>query len=527
MRIKTHAIAGLLVFFLPIKGQVISDTLIMLPDQHGIHWWNGIVTHGQHMPLTNGYQANTFGNTYGNQAQPLLLSAEGDYIWSEEPFSVVLEDHQLTVSSEGGKLVVGKPGNTLREAYLSASKNHFPAAGKLPDMLLVTSPQYNTWIELMYDQNQEDILRYARSIIESGFPPGVLMIDDNWQEDYGKWVFHPGRFPDPHMMIDSLHSMGFKIMMWICPFISPDSDVFRELRDSDFLLKTSRNHPAIIPWWNGHSALIDLSNPDADIWFTRQMDHLVNNYAIDGFKLDAGDAKYYMNLKSYRDISPNEHSRLYGEIGLDYPLNEYRAIWKMGGQPLVQRLRDKGHNWDDLSKIIPDMLIQGLMGYQFTCPDMIGGGEYRSFLNASEIDQELIVRSSQVHALMPMMQFSVSPWRVLDEKHLAAVKKALQIRDGYISFIEDLVIQSSQTGEPVVRPMEYVFPHQGYADIRDQFMLGDQLLVAPILKKGGRSRNVIFPEGKWKGADGKVYRGPDQKVVTAELHEIPVFELIK
>ncbi|MCG8514154.1 MAG: hypothetical protein MI740_08435, partial [Halanaerobiales bacterium] len=88
---------------------------------------------------------------------------------------------------------------------------------------------YNTWIELMYDQNQEDILKYAHDIIDNGFPPGVLMIDDNWQEDYGKWDFYPSRFSNPKAMMDELHNLGFKVMMWVCPFVSPDCDVYRDL----------------------------------------------------------------------------------------------------------------------------------------------------------------------------------------------------------------------------------------------------------------------------------------------------------
>ena len=53
----------------------------------------------------------------------------------------------------------------------------------------------------MYNQNQADILKYAKGIMDHGFPPGVLMIDDNWQEDYGKWDFNKGRFSDPKAMI--------------------------------------------------------------------------------------------------------------------------------------------------------------------------------------------------------------------------------------------------------------------------------------------------------------------------------------
>ncbi|MEZ4763043.1 MAG: hypothetical protein R3C26_07555 [Calditrichia bacterium] len=68
------------------------------------------------------------------------------------------------------------------------SKQYFPPAGKLPDELLF-SARIQHLDRLMYDQNEADILTYAQAIIDNGFPPGVLMIDDNWQEDYGTWEF--------------------------------------------------------------------------------------------------------------------------------------------------------------------------------------------------------------------------------------------------------------------------------------------------------------------------------------------------
>jgi alpha-glucosidase len=73
------------------------------------------------------------------------------------------------------------------------------------------------------------VLKYAHAIVDNGLPPGVLMIDDNWQEDYGKWNFHPGRFGDPKAMMQELHNLGFKIMLWVCPSVSPDCDVYRDL----------------------------------------------------------------------------------------------------------------------------------------------------------------------------------------------------------------------------------------------------------------------------------------------------------
>ena len=497
--------------------------MIQVPVKKSDTWWIGIINHGEMMPLKNGYHAN-FSDNYGNQVQPLMLSSDGEVIWSGQPYDISVSNDTIHITSPGPAPVYEKPGTTLKEAFLYASKKYFPPSGKMPDEMLVSAPQYNTWIELMYDQNQADIMRYARNIIANGFPPGVLMIDDNWQEDYGKWNFHPGRFPDPGAMVDSLHQMGFKVMLWVCPMVSPDCDVYRALSDKKMLLEDAGGEAAIVRWWNGASGLLDLSNPRTQDWFKQQLDNLQNQYHVDGFKFDAGDFEHYANTFSHgQPANPQNQCMEYAKIGLDYPLNEYRAMWKMGGQPLVNRLRDKAHNWEDLQKLIPDILIEGLAGYSFTCPDMIGGGEFTSFLAGSHIDQDLIVRSAQCHALMPMMQFSVAPWRILDASHLKAVEQAVAIRKEFTPLILRLTRESAQTGEPVARSMEYVCPHQGYAKINDQFFLGDSVLVAPVLEKGVSIRKVVLPKGRWQDATGRKYKGNRVVDVDVETGSLPYF----
>jgi alpha-glucosidase len=496
---------------------------VVLPDQNGVAWWGGVVTHGGQMPMQNGYAADLTANNYGNQIAPLLLSSRGDVVWCAEPIAYTLKDGALRVTSKTGKIERGSGGGTLREAFAFASKKYFPPSGKMPDEALFLHPQYNTWIELMYDQNQRDVLKYAHAIVNNGFEPGVLMIDDNWQEDYGKWTFHPGRFPDPKAMMQELHALGFKVMVWVCPFVSPDSDVYRALAKQQAFLKDNTGKPAMVRWWNGASALLDFTRPAAVAWFTDRLAALQRDYGVDGFKLDAGDADFYPNLIAAKPVSANEHSRLFGQFGLTFPLNEYRAMWQMGGQPLAERLRDKRHDWSDLHKLVPDILQQGLLGYSFTCPDLIGGGEFTSFLDGAKIDQELIVRSAFCHALMPMMQFSVAPWRVLDAEHLAAVKQATALRAKYVPTILKLARQSAQTGEPIVRSLEYVFPHQGFAGVKDQFLLGDDILVAPALEKGVKERKVQLPQGTWRDAKGNRHAGPATITASAALDELPVF----
>ena len=529
---KILFLAALLFFNFSTMAQVTKT----IPIKKGESWWGGAVSDGHNMPFSAGYSFDMYGTNKYNQVQPLLVSSKGRVIWSEEPFKFSFSENAIKLEARDDIKVV-QAGKTLKEAYKYASENFFPTTGKLPDELLFKAPQYNTWIELMYNQNQEDILKYAHAIVDNGMPPGVLMIDDNWQEDYGKWNFHDGRFSDPKAMIKELHELGFKVMLWVCPFVSPDSDVYRDLAKKDLFIKNPEadkttqtkllppNEPAMIHWWNGVSALLDFSNPEAQDWFKGELQHLRDEYGVDGFKLDAGDFNFYPDVLVSHDpnITPNEHAKLFGEIGLDFPLNEYRAMWKMGGQPLAQRLSDKGHSWGALTTLIPNITFQGLMGYPYSAPDMIGGGEFSSFLNAATIDQELIVRSAQVHALMPMMQFSVAPWRILDKQHLEAVKAAVDLRKEFTPTIMKFVKESAATGNPIVRTMEYSFPHNGFEHIKDQFMLGDEVLVAPVLKKGKRERIVQFPKGKWKDASGKTIKGPKKKMVKAKLDELPYF----
>ena len=509
------------------KAQSISKadrpyTIKLKIDKNAL-WWVGVIDHGYLMPLKENYHAETTLNNFNNQIQPLLLSNGGEVIWCDNPLNITFNKDSLIVGSTYSEVLYKKAGNNLKQAYQYAVKNYFPPTKKMPDKALFASPQYNTWIELMYNQNQKDILRYASAIIEHKMPPGVLMIDDNWQEDYGNLKFHAERFHNPISMVDSLHKMGFKVMLWVSPFVSPDSYIFRQLSEKKYLLTDSTGQPAMVRWWNGVSSLLDFTNPEAVTWFKTQLNNLMKDYKIDGFKFDAGDFNFYKDVLSLKNITPAMHSEIYGQIGESYALNEFRAIFKMGGHPIANRLADKNHTWADLQKLVPNMILENLMGYQFSCPDMIGGGEFKSFLRSTTIDQKLIVRSAQCHALMPMMQFSVAPWRVLDDEHFKAVMEAIALRKKFNNYILKTVEESALSGEPVLYPLEYFYPHQGFEFVKDQFMIGDSLMVAPILEKNVNKRKIKIPIGTWKSFSGSIYNGPKDIEIWVNLSTIPYF----
>jgi alpha-glucosidase (family GH31 glycosyl hydrolase) len=522
-------------------GETAADQ-VKLNVPEGEYWWGGLSAKGHETPYdaTSTADHDLYGDNQGNQAQPLLLSSQGRFVWSEAPIRYRFSAGTLEVTTRAGAIVTGQPGTTLRDAYHFVSTRYFPPNGKIPDELLFTHPQYNTWIELMYDQREDAILAYARAIIQNGFPPGVLMIDDNWQEDYGTFEFSARRFKNPLGMMQELHAMGFKVMLWVCPFVSADSAVFRQLAEEGMLLldpqKTqeilwanTKNKAAVIRWWNGASACLDLSNPKTRQWFQGRLDHLVKEYGVDGFKFDAGDARFYgEGVVSFQPGTiPNDQTTYFAEVGLRYPLNEYRASWKMAGLPLAQRLRDKGHSWADLAKLIPDLMAQSVMGYAYTCPDMIGGGEHRSFLNAATIDEELVVRSAQVHALMPMMQFSVAPWRALSSNNTAICRKMAELHLRMGPTILALAQAAARTGEPIVKPLALAFPNGGFETIKDQFVLGEDIIVAPVLVKGARVRDVVLPEGRWQAEDGQIYAGGSTVRIEVPLERLAYFTRIK
>ncbi|MDR3183789.1 MAG: glycoside hydrolase family 31 protein [Prevotellaceae bacterium] len=512
-------------------AQTVYETEIRFePDEY---WWGGVVALGSKMPYLQPVAAFDLSLQNGNnQVVPLFLSNTGRYVWSDFPFTFTVAGNTLFLKSGHEKITIRQAGHTLREAYQAAAAAHFPPTGTLPDALFFTAPQYNTWIELTYNQNQQDILHYAQSVVDHGFPPGVLMIDDNWNKYYGNLEFKPDKFPDPKQLIDQLHDMGFKVMLWVCPFVSADSPEYRQLARKGYLLKQKGSDaPAMIRWWNGVSACYDFTHPGAADYFVSQLKDVQTQYGVDGFKFDAGDNAFYDSrvLDSYKkDALSTDQTMAWAQLGLQFPFNEYRAGWRMGGAPLVQRLGDKDYSWNAVQLLIPDMLTAGLLGYAYACPDMIGGGQFTTFegIKDDQFDQELIVRSAQVHALMPMMQFSVAPWRILNRKNLAIVRKAARLHTEMGDYIMACAAHAAKTGEPIVRHMEYAFPGEGFATCKDQFMLGDKILVAPVVTPEHR-RIVRFPKGKWKDPQGKTYTSAAKVTIDAPLDRLLYFERIK
>lgn len=492
------------------------------------YWFVGAVDDGCCMPFSveSKYEINLTKSNKYNQASSVLLSTTGKAVFANEA-DIKIKNGEITVYSDN-LIEEQKVGTTLKDAYSYIAKNYFTLNGKTPPSEFFLYPQFNDWMKVGYNQTQEKVLNYAKEIVKSGYPYKILIIDDKWSDYYGSFEFNAKRFPDPKAMLDELHMSGFKVILWETPYISPDSEEFRELSALGGLVKNADGSVAIREWWNGYSAVLDLSNTKTASWL-RKKNALLLNMGVDGFKFDGGDTDVYaFGDKNYGSLTPCGMNKEYSLFASGYEYSEMRSSFNCGGLPLVQRQSDKKHSWgeDGIKKLIPSLIVQSLCGYAYSCPDMIGGGNILDI--NGDIDEELFIRYAECSALMPMMQFSKLPCEILSEKANTIVKKYAKLHTEIAEYIYSLAKKFALTGEPICRCLEYDFPRQNFENEMQTFMLGEKYLVAPVLKKGQRKKTVRLPKGcMWKYVpNGEIYNGGETVTVNADIEILPYFERI-
>ena len=511
-----------------------------LPLLSGECFWGGSAASSLQMPYNEKSEFVWDMRTDGiqNQTMPLLISNKGRYVWSETPFAFSFSEGVLQL--DGDEFEIVQAGDTLKEAYLAAMEAHFPFDGKqLPDIFFQTA-QYNGWMQFMYEPTQDGVLDYCRNIVKHGFVPGVIMIDEGWQKDYGTWEFDGQKFPDPKAMVDELHAMGFRVMLWIVPYVGASGYHFQYYTrfhpdHGELFMRTTDNQIAITCWWNGYTAVLDMTREADRRFLDTQLRWLMDEYGIDGFKFDGGATAEYrdccvVNGAVSQEATAEERNMAWNEFGRQYVFHEYKDSYRQGGRNMIQRLSDRCHTWwgNGINTVIPSSLVQGLLGTPFICPDMIGGGEWSSFrfyLN-SQVDQELFVRMAQCSALLPMMQFSLAPWQYLNEKNLSICVEMSALHRRMAPYILKLVRASERSGEPIVQHLAYAFPQEGFEYCSDCFMLGDKYLVAPVLEQGVTQRTLRLPAGTWRYIDGEIYVGGETITVPAPLEVLPYFESV-
>ncbi len=527
------AVFGASLFAEPVVSEI--------PLLEGERWWGGAGGDGQNQPYGAADGRRIDLRRHGHTSSPLLVSSCGRYVWSEKPFGYEFKDDKLVLDSDFEKIEPTVAGKTLKDAYLAAAKDHMRFEGKAPPDVFFTLPQWNNWIEIFLNGvNQKAADDYTADLAKSAFPCGVYMMDGGWLSHQGSYEFYEKDFPDPKGLFDRINAHGWTPLIWTAHFVSPDSREYKKLRYHDthncldylaYRKTPGSRAAAVVRWWSGISAIYDLTKPEANAYYAKILHEFADKYGIKGFKFDAGDPRFFAEDCRFHDekAEPVDYTRLYAELAArEFPFHEIRVSWKCGGLPLVTRLNDRAHAWTGKNAqdtVIPQVVAAGLLGCPYLVADMVGGGLEVSFVG-KEIDEKLFVRSAAMQALMPMVQFSLLPARHLSPEGVKLCREFAQLHVDFAPYIMEQVRHAATTGEPIVRAMEYEFPHQGFNRPMQQFMLGNRWLVAPVVTADD-AKMVELPAGKWRDDLGEMHDGP--KTVRLEgvpLARLPRYELI-
>lgn len=398
----------------------------------------------------------------------------------------------------------------------------------IPDEMMFRKPIWSTWAQYHKEINQSLVMEFANNIIKNNFTHSQLEIDDDWTPKYGDMDFNVAKFPNAKEMVKQLNDIGFRVTVWLHPFFNIDSNAFLEAASNFFLIKQFESpQPELVSWWDGKLAgIIDVTNPKAVEWYLNKTTFLQQTYNISSFKFDAGEVNWLPLVYSAELDIPNEYTKQWAKLAYESDSRirhqEVRVGCRSQDLPIFVRMLDKDSNWDytnGLKTLIPTALTFGILGYPFILPDMIGGNAYHT-----NPERELYIRWMQANAFLPSLQFSIVPWQY-DEEVINLTRQYIQLHDDYTDTILTLAREAINTGAPIIRPLWWIAPLDEVAlTIDSEFLLGDDILVAPVLERGAVSRDVYLPGGQWKDQlRGDIKQGGWYRNYMAKLHELPYF----
>jgi len=409
-----------------------------------------------------------------------------------------------------------------------------PRPPQPPLPALLRAPIWTTWARYKSGVTQRDVERFAAEIVARGLPRSVLEIDDRWQAAYGDTAFDSNKFPDPPAMVRRLHALGFRVTLWVMPFVEEGSACYAEGCARGFFVKSRVSsglglQPGFFRWWNSAPVVgLDVTNPAACEWFVGRLQALQEETGVDGFKFDAGEPCFLPACFTTHQplVHPSQYTHLWvTRIASRFDVAEVRTGHQSTQVPLLTRMGDRFSEWgvdNGLGSLIPTLLTSSVLGYPFCLPDMIGGNAYFGRSPSAE----LMVRWAQASALMPALQFSIAPWDLSAEAE-AHVRSALELREGHLERIVQLAQEATRELEPICRPLWWLAPTDAETfAIADQFAVGERLIVAPVVARGALERDVYLPAGLWASGSepAETHEGPAWlRSYPAPLDALPTF----
>ncbi|MDI3317076.1 MAG: glycoside hydrolase family 31 protein [Bacillota bacterium] len=389
----------------------------------------------------------------------------------------------------------------------------------------------------------------ARGFRERGIPCDAIHLDIHYMDGYRVFTWDPERFPEPERMARDLARDGFHLVTILDPGVKVDPDyrVYREGLERDVFCRTREGEVYRGEVWPGTTAFPDFARPEVRRWWGDLHRGLLDR-GVDGIWNDMnepavfdGPGKSMPEDVTHRDergrtlphaAVHNAYALLEAEATRQGMLrarpDERPFLLTRAGFAGIQRYAavwtgDNASWWEHLQMATPMLLGLSLSGVPFAGTD-IGG-----FLGDSS--PELYARWIELGAFSPFCRTHTAldtraqePWSFGPEVE-AIARRYIRLRYRLLPYLYALFREAERTGLPPLRPLWLVFPEDpGSHGVWDQFLLGEQLLLAPVDRPGARRRPVHLPPGRWREAwSGRWHRGPADILVEAPLDRIPAF----
>ncbi len=409
---------------------------------------------------------------------------------------------------EDGAAVYGFRGTPreILEAYTQLVGRPHPA----PDWVFRPWISRNSYLgALEIDRTIELMNRY-------GLKAGVVVLEA-WEQQFHNFAFEEDRYPHPADWIKSLHDRDYRVICWITSSIWPAGSTYEEAKRRNFIVKNDDGTEYVTRWIeNGRE--LDFRIP-AVREFWRDLHLPLIALGVDGIKTDGGE---HIPDPWFH----NEHPFHYQRASLDAFAKAGRTgvTFARSGNPLVAGnslfwAGDQYASWSNLYVVLRGGLSAALSGLFYWGHD-IGG-------YSGTPTKDLYIRWLQIGTFSPIMQLhgesAREPW-YYDEQTIEIARHYFGVREKLQPYLIALATEAREQGHPIWRPMPWVFPDDPATyRIGDQFMLGDDLLIAPILNEAG-TRDIYLPAGAWVNLwNGRTNEGPTTLSVSVDLSMTPVF----
>ncbi|KAM4618523.1 SITS-binding protein [Polymixia lowei] len=264
--------------------------------------------------------------------------------------------------------------------------------------------------------------------------------------------------------------------------------------------------PVLTQWRGRFCVKLNITNPSAVGWFLDRVGSLQSHLGMEYVLLEGGEGNVFEQqaLRPPRALSGDQYIGLLADLAARIGDSAIMtAGTRSSHKPLFVRMTPLQSDWSPmgLKGIIPCLLHHTLLGYNFLIPDAVGG----SLSGDLVTDEELFIRWLEIAAFLPVISFHTPPW-VCGEDRLLNLTRAYiaQHQDFVVPLIEKYAEEWQVTGYPIYRPMWWLSPDDPMTfTIDDQFLIGDEVLVAPVVERGAVQRDIYLPDGGFQWRDSR------------------------